>query len=127
MTFFLLAFPLLEIDLRRHPRLRLLRFNLGLEGIDIIKSQDYVIQWFASICASISSDSLALELDPFSEDLGVCNRIQDILLALYSRIEIFLVYLPIGTQKRRLFSKLYEVGIVVEGDLREDRDDTVCH
>ena len=25
------------------------------------------------------------------------------------------------------FSKLYEVGIVVEGDLREDRDDTVCH
>ena len=53
----------------------------------------------------------------FSEEVEICDKIQDTLLALYERIETFSVYLTPGTKEKGLFSKLYEVDIVVEEDI----------
>ena len=48
-------------------------------------------------------------------------------MALYKRMETFSVYLTPGTEETGLFSKLYEVGIVVEEDIDEDEDKQVVY
>ena len=106
-----------EIDIRKNPHLRLLQFDLRLHRSEIRKSQDDVIRWFNSICESVTSKSLVVEVRGFTEEVAICNKIQDTLLALYERIETFSVYLTPGTKEKRLFSKLYEVGIVIEEDI----------
>ena len=103
-----------EINLRKNPRLRLLRFNLGLDNEEIRKSHDDVTQWFNSICESVTSTSLVVEVYEFTEDAEICKKIQNTLLVLYERIETFSVYLTPETKSQGLFSKLYEVGIVTE-------------
>ena len=108
-----------EIDLRKNPHLRLLGFNLNLGRSRIRKSQDDVIRWFNSICESVTSKSLVVEVRRFPEEVEICDKIQDTLLALCERIETFSVYLAPGTKERGLFSKLYEAGIVVEEDIGE--------
>ena len=96
-------------DLSKNLHLRLLQFNL-----DCNEEKMDVIRWFNSICESVTSKSLVVEVRWFSEDVGICDKIQDTLLALYQRIETFSVYLTPGTKEQGLFSKLYEAGIVVE-------------
>ena len=114
-----------EIDLHTNPRLRFLEFNLRLDGREIRKSQGDVIRWFNSICESVTSKSLVVEVcDPYYE-VKICNKIQDTLLALHERIETFSVYLTPGTKGRGLFSKLYGVGIVFEEDLWLDKNKQV--
>ena len=115
-----------EIDLRKDPHLRLLQFNLCLHNSEIRKSQDDVIRWFNSICESVTSKSLVVEVCGFTEEVAICNKIQDTLLALYERIETFSVCLPLGTKEEGLFSKLYEVGIVVEEDTWGNEDKVVA-
>ena len=113
-----------ELDLRGSFYLRLLQFDVNIKDGEIRKSQvNQVIQWFNSICESVTSKSLVVEVRHFSEKVKLCNKIQDTLLALYERIETFSVYLRPGTKKEGLFSKLYEVGIVVEKDLWRDKDE----
>ena len=114
-----------EIDLRKNPHLRLLRFHLCLNDSDIRKSQDDVIRWFNSICESVTSKSLVVEASGFTAEVEICAKIQDTLLALHERIETFSVYLPLGTKEKRLFSKLYEVGIVVDEHIGENEDKRV--
>ena len=103
-----------EIDLRRNPHLRLLQFDLNLNDREIRKSQDDVIRWFDSICESVTSKSLVVEVRGFTEEVEICDKIQDTLLALYERIETFSVYLTPGIKAQALFSKLYEAEIVIE-------------
>ena len=110
-----------EIDLRKNPHLRLLQ--LYFSGIK--QSQDDVIRWFNSICESVTSKSLVVEVRRFTEEVEICDKIQDTLLALYERIETFSVYLTPGTKEKRLFPKLYEVGIVVEEDIDKYEDNQV--
>ena len=114
-----------EIDLCKNPCLRLLQFNLNLMRGEIRKSQGDVIRWFSSICGSVTSKSLVVEVRRFTEEVEICDKIQDTLLALYERIETFSVYLTPGTKEQGLFSKLYEVSIVVEEDIGEDEDKQV--
>ena len=114
-----------EIDLRKNPHLRLLQFDLNLDFSAVIKSLDDVIRWFNSICESVTSKSLVVEVRDFSEEVEICDKIQDTLLALYERIETFSVYLTPGTKEKRLFSQLYEAGIVVQRYLRYDTDKQV--
>ena len=116
-----------EIDLRKNPHLRLLQFDLRLYNSEIRKSQDDVIQWFNSICESVTSNSLVVEVRYFSEEVEICDKIQDTLLALHERIETFSVYLPPGTKEEGLCSKLYEVGIVIEEFIWDDGDKQVGH
>ena len=121
-----------EIDLRSHVHLRLLRFNLRLETKEIQKSPDSVIQWFDSTCESVKSTSLVVEVEGFSSESEVCNKIQDSLLGLKARIETLSVYLfnkdGLGREMvkveemRKLFSKLYEAGIVIEKYLQGYRE-----
>ena len=106
-----------EIDLRNNPHLHLLQFNFRLEEKDIREEQDVVIKWFGSICESVTSKSLVVEVLNFSMEVEICDKIQDTLLALRERIETFSVYLALGTKEKGLFSKLYEVGIVIEEDI----------
>ena len=106
-----------EIDLRKNPHLRLLQFDFDLDDSEIRESRDDVIRWFNSICESVTSKSLVVEVCRFSEEVEICDKIQDTLLALYERIGSFLVYLTPGTKEKGLFSKLYEAGIVVERSL----------
>ena len=106
-----------EIDLRKNTHIRLLQFDLCLYRSEIRKLQDDVIRWFNSICESVTSKSLVVEVRRFSEEVEICDKIQDTLLALYERIETFSVYLTPGTKEKGLFSKLYEVDIVVEEDI----------
>ena len=124
-----------EIDLRKNPHLRLLQFDLRLDRSEIRKSQDDVIRWFNSICESVTSRSLVVGLDGLSNESEICNRIQEILLALHTRIETLSILLSTrsfyGARKvdrkdvRKLFSRLYEVGIVVEKWLYHNGDEAV--
>ena len=108
-----------EIDLRMNPHLRLLQFNLWLYR-KREDQRDDVVQWFNSICESVVSRSLVVEVCERTEEDGICNKIQDALLALNARVETLSVHLPVqyGSDKtintRRLFPKLYEKGIVIE-------------
>ena len=116
-----------EIDLRKNPHLRLLQFDFDLDNSEIRKSRDDVIRWFNSICESVTSKSLVVEVRRFTEEVEICDRIQDTLLFLYDRFESFSVYLTPGTKENGLFSKLYEVGIVIEEDTRYNEDEHVGH
>ena len=122
-----------EIDLRKNPHLRLLQFNFRLEVEKIRDSQDDAIRWFNSICESVTSRSLVVCLYGLFNESEICNKIQEILLALHARIENLSIFISgkkyNGTQgvdledMRKNFSRLYEAGIVVEKWL--DRDEEV--
>ena len=123
-----------EIDLRKNPHLRLLQFNFRLEGEKIRDSQDDVIRWFNSICESVTSRSLVVCLYGLSNQSEICNKIQDILLGLHTRIETLSVFLSAEysfgqdvdpKDVRKLFSRLYEAGIVIEKWLDGDGDEAV--
>ena len=116
-----------EIDLRNNPHLHLLQFNFRLEEEDIREEQDVVIKWFGSICESVTSRSLVVQVDGLFNEPEICNRIQDILLTLHTRTETLSIFLSekddVGRKEvdledvRELFSRLYEAGIVVERSL----------
>ena len=124
-----------EIDLRKNPHLRLLQFDFSLWNEEIRDSQDDVIRWFNSICESVTSRSLVVGLYGLSNESEICNKIQEILLALHAKIENLYIFISgkdhIGTQQvdledvRKLFSRLYEAGIVVEKWLAAYGDETV--
>ena len=120
-----------EIDLRKNPHLRLLQFSFSIEQEKIRDSQDDVIQWFNSICESVTSRSLAVRLYGLSNESDISNKIQDVLLALHTRIETLSIFLSTKCfpgQKvdledvRKLFSRLYEAGVVVEKLLDGDEE-----
>ena len=110
-----------EIDLRKNPHLRLLQFRLSLQD----ESQGHEIRWFNSICESVTSKSLVVDVREFIEEVEICDKIQDTLLALYERIETFSVYLPPRTKRKGLFSKLYEARIVVKEYIEFGKDKRV--
>ena len=123
-----------EIDLRKNPHLRLLQFYFAMEEKEIRDSQDNVIRWFNSICESVTSRSLVVRLEGLSDESETCNKIQDMLLALHTRIETLSIFLSTKCfpgQKvdpedvRKLFPRLYEAGIVVEKWLDYFGDETV--
>ena len=124
-----------EIDLRKNPHLRLLQFDFSFEEEKIRDSQDDVIRWFNSICESVTSRSLVVGLYELSNESEICNKIQDILLALHARVETLSIFLSLLSfyieqnvdleDMRKLFSRLYETGIVVEKWLDRDRDEAV--
>ena len=106
------------IDLRIYPHLRLLRFSLHIEKETIRTFPEYVIDWCSSIFESVTSNSLVVELAGFPRDVKSCDMIQNSLLSLNARLETFSVYSPRTMDienKERLFSRLYEAGIVVYG------------
>ena len=116
------------IDLRKNPHLQLLQFDLDLNSRETRNSHNDVIRWFNSICESVTSKSLIVEVRNFSKEVEIHSKIQDTLLALYERIENFSVYLTWGTKRERLFSKLYEAGIVAEEfiNIHEDKQVGYC-
>ena len=112
-----------EVDLSKNPHLQLLQFDFSLWEKKIRDSQDDVIRWFNSICESVTSRSLVVGLFGLSDESEICNKIQDMLLALHTRIGTLSVFLSrdcfyeqdVGSKDvRKLFSRLYETGIVVE-------------
>ena len=124
-----------EIDLRKNTHLRLLQFDLSLEEVSIRGSQGDVVQWFNSICKSVTSRSLVVCLYGLSNEAEICNKIQEILLALHAKIENLSIFISgkddSGTQQvdledvRKLFPRLYEAGIVVEKWLAYSGDEAV--
>ena len=124
-----------EINLRKNPHLRLLRFHFYFKEKEIRDPQDDVIQWFKSICESVTSRSLVIGLYGLSNEPEKCNKIQDMLLALHARIENLSIFISgkrhDGTEGvdledvRKLFSRLYEAGIVFEKWLAYSGDGAV--
>ena len=124
-----------EIDLRKNPHLRLLQFHFRLEEKKIRDSQDDVIRWFNSICESVTSRSLVVGLYKLFNESEICNKIQDMLLALHTRIGTLSISLPTEPlykaskvdlkDVRKQFSRLYEAGLVVEKSLLWDGDEAV--
>ena len=124
-----------EIDLRKNPHLRLLQFHFSLGRKKIRDLQDDVLRWFNSICESVTSRSLFVGLEGLYNEPEICNKIQNVLLALHTRIETLSIFLSTecfrGHQNvdledvRKLFLRLYEAGIVVEKWLHWDGDETV--
>ena len=120
----------LGISLRENTRLQFLQFSLRLKGDGSGESQDDVIRMFTLICENVTSKSLVVEVHGLSDEPEVCNKIQDTLLALCAEVETFSVYLSeehwdegILVNKediRKLFSKLYEKGVIVEKFLYSD-------
>ena len=114
----------LEIDLCKNPHLRLLQFDFSLQYKDIRDSQNDMIRWFNSICESVTSRSLVVGLSGLSNESEICNKIQDMLLALHTRIDTLSIFLSTSSfhrkskvdleDVRKLFFRLYEAGIVVE-------------
>ena len=126
--------PFSEIDLRKNPHLRLLQFDFSFEEEKIRESQDDVIRWFNSICESVTSRSLVVGLYGLSNESEICNKIQDVFLALHTRIETLSVFLSRECfsgqdvdlkDMRKLFSRLYKGGIVVEKWLDRFGDEAV--
>ena len=109
------------IDLSRNPHLRFLRFYLRLEHD---RTPDTVVQWFNSICESVTSSSLVVEVHGFRRNLKICSEIEDMLLALYERVKISHIYMTglrleeDGVVRKddipNLFPRLYELGIVIQ-------------
>ena len=124
-----------EIDLRKNPHLRLLQFDFSFEVEKIRDSQNDVIRWFNSICESVTSRSLVVGLDGLSNESEICNKIQEILLALHAKIENLSIFISgkdhVGRHRvdledvRKLFSRLYEAGIVIEKWLGAYGDEAV--
>ena len=102
----------------------MLQFDLRLENAQNEELQNNVIGWFSSICESITSNSLVVEVCGLPEESQICNKIENVLLALSERIETLSVYLPQGTN---LFSRLCRVRIVVESAAGYSSDEEVCH
>ena len=100
-----------ETDLRKNPHLRLLQFDLRFDNSEIKESRDDVIQWLNSICQSVTSESLVVEVRWFPEEVEICDKIQDTLLVLYERIETFSVYLTPGTTEKGLFRSCMRLGL----------------
>ena len=109
-----------EIDLRRSPYLRLLQFELGTESDD-----KAVMPWFDSICKSVTSRTLVVEVLDLTKKCQICDEIQETLLTLHQRIETFSVCLPRITKEQGVFSKLYEAGIVVKEHIGLDKYEQV--
>ena len=123
-----------EIDLRKNPHLRLLQFDFYFGVEKIRDSQDDVIRWINSICESVTSRSLVVGLDGLINESEICNKIQDMLLALHTRVETLSIFLSTECfsgqnvdleDVRKLFPRLYEAGIVVEKWLDYFGDETV--
>ena len=124
-----------EIDLRKNPHLRLLQFDFSLWEKKIRDSQDDVVRWFNSICESVTSRSPVVCLYGLSNESETCNEIQEILLVLPARIENLSIFISgkdhVGRHTvdledvRKLFSRLYEAGIVVEKWLVWNGDEAV--
>ena len=124
-----------EIDLRKNPHLRLLQFRFSFEDKKTRDSQDDVIRWFNSICESMTSKSLVVGLYGLINELEMCNKIQDTLLALHTRIETLSIFLSTRSfyeeskidrkDVRKLFSGLFKAGIVVKRWLAYDGDEAV--
>ena len=100
--------------------------------------EDGVIRWFKSICDSVTSKSLSIEVHGF-DGSDTWLVVQDTLVALNARIGTLLVYLssnlvrPRGgklTKKniRRLLPRLYKAGIkvVVQQHSWMSEDEMVC-
>ena len=119
-----------EINLSRHRHLQFLQFSLRLKDEGGGESRDDVIQSFTSICESVTSKSLVVEVYGLTNDSDICNKIQNTLLFLGARLGTFSLYLSeehwdegISVKKediRKLFSKLYEKGVVIEKFLYSD-------
>ena len=124
-----------EIDLRKNPQLRLLQFDFSLEEKRIRDLQDDVVQWFNSICESVTSRSLVVCLDGLVNEPAICNKIQNMLLDLHTKTGTLSIFLSTKSFPRqqnvyledvqKLFSRLYEAGIVVEKWLDPDGDEAV--
>ena len=93
-----------------------------------------MIRWFNSICESVTSRSLVVRLYWLFNESEICNKIQDILLALHTRIGTLSIFLStkcfLGQNVdledvRKLFPRFYEAGIVVEKWLYPDGDEAV--
>ena len=102
----------------------MLQFDLRLENTQNEELQNNVIGWFSSICESITSNSLVVEVCGLPEESQICNKIENVLLALSERIETLSVYLPQGTN---LFSRLCRVRVVVESTAGYSSDEEVRH
>ena len=109
MLFLYISYPFdtlsLEIDLRNCPRLRLLQLNLRLDSQPSRKLQGDVIRWLDSICESVTSNSLVVEVHGFRRNLEICSEIEDMFLALYERVDTLLVYLPRVTEAQGFIRK----------------------
>ena len=122
-----------EIDLHKNPRLRLLQLDLNFRERKLIKLRDDAIRWFDSICKSVTSKSLVIEVRDFSEKAKICNKIQDTLLALNARIGTLAICLLDSHQLRvsseidvirKLFPRLCRKGIVIKRRLSDN--ESVC-
>ena len=119
-----------EIDLRRNPNLRVLQLNFHFEDEKTRESQDDLLRWFDSICESVISNSLVMEVPGLSDEPDICNKMQETLLRLHARAVNLYVYLTHENQwgyefmkiddMRKLFSRLYDAGIVIEKRLNDN-------
>ena len=128
LPFFYILFS--ELNFSGNPQLRFLQFNLRFEDAESREMQDDVIRGFSSICESVTSRSLVVEVYGLPKEWEVCSSIQNTLLALSERVENFCICLSeihwderVSMKKGRmqkLFSRLYEVGMVVENFLDDE-------
>ena len=120
-TLFYMLSP--DIDLRKNSNLRLLALSFICDHIHYETLDLVLTPWFDSLCESVTSNSLAVEVYGLPNEPKIWNKIQETLLALCARIGTLSIYIqerhlqeqvvdPEGS--RRLFSRLYETGIVVE-------------
>ena len=86
-------------NLRNNTRLRLLQVDLNIMHGDERKRKR--AEWFNSVCESVTSKSLVVELRRVSWNEKICNKIQDTILALKARTETLSVYVSAGYQVRQ--------------------------
>ena len=122
-----------ETNLRANTQLRLLQVKLD-HGYSDERTWQRAIEWFNSVCESVTSKFLVVALREIPWDEEMCKKMQDTILALNARTETLSVYLSRKDRDgdeiygrdhwRERFPALYETGIVTEKHLSDE--EAVC-
>ena len=102
------------ISLENQRNLRLLHFSLGFSNLFVPRSKpDIVMVWFKSICQTIIVENLKIQILYFPTDPVICVEMEDVLLSMNERMQVFSVYLDeMCRDNAVLFPRLYREGII---------------
>ena len=80
--------------------------------------EDATVQWFRSLCESVASEKITIQVEGFPKGVDGCRRIEDTLLSLNAHGKLTKnrpIYLDEWRVDREtLFPRLYGLGLVTQ-------------
>ena len=103
------------VDLHRHQKLESLQFYLGLGEEDSRdEEREAVVKWFKSVCETVTSQSLKIEVSGLPHQWYSCSEIEEVLLALSKKVKELHVRVDEEFYyAEEIFPKLHRDGILM--------------